>query len=319
MSHVTGVVILNYNNAADTIACINSLYQNTTQSAYKIVVVDNGSTPRTTESIDRFIAGFDDHALLDETMSLPNSLPFISHLRLSKNLGYACGNNRAIELFYADKDVDRLLILNNDVLLTEDIITPLNADLDSLPDAAIVTPLLYKSDGRTIDHNCARRAPRLSEIFGLWAMLYRTTFGIMNRIYQAQYLLPTSPADERFLRVELPSGSCMMCDKELFRKIGSFDPNTFLYYEENILWEKIRPLDLHNYLDKHISCIHLGAATTKTKSTSSFIARSLIESTRYFIRRYTDAGVAYRAGLELFFALFRMKVGIKERWSAKKQ
>ena len=141
----------------------------------------------------------------------------------------------------------------------------------------------------------------------------------MNRIYQAQYLLPTSPADERFLRVELPSGSCMMCDKELFRKIGSFDPNTFLYYEENILWEKIRPLGLHNYLDKHISCIHLGAATTKTKSTSSFIARSLIDSTRYFIRRYTDAGVAYRAGLELFFALFRMKIGIKERWSAKKQ
>lgn len=312
MSHVTGVVILNYKNASDTIACINSLYQHTLQSAYKIVVVDNGSDVACVEAIDRYIAGFEEHLLLDEQTSRPAAtLPFITHLRLDQNIGYARGNNKGLELLYDDKDVTRVMILNNDILLSEDIITALNTDLDRLPDAAIVTPLLHKRDGKSIDQNCARKAPSLTQILGLWAVLHRTTFGIMKRIYNAQYLLPQSPTDERFLQVELPSGSCMLCDKDLFRSIGSFDPNTFLYYEENILWEKIRPLGLHNYLDKHISCIHLGAATTSTKSTSAFVANALIESTRYFVRTYTDAGILYRACLELFFALFRIKVKTK--------
>ncbi len=317
MSHITGVVILNYNNATDTIACVNSLYRHTNGSAYKIVVVDNGSNARTIEAIDRYVAGFEDHILLNEGEQQPGSLPFITHLRVGRNLGYAQGNNKGLELLYADDTITRIMVLNNDILLTEDIITPLNKDLDSLPNAAIVTPLLYKRDGQTIDQNCARKASTLAQIFGLWAVLHRTSFGIMERIYNSQYLLPNSPADERFVRVELPSGSCMLCDKEFFRSIGSFDPNTFLYYEENILWEKIRPLGLYNYLDKSVSCIHLGAATTKTKSTSAFIANALIGSTRYFVRKYTNAGILYRGCLEMFFALFRLKIKIRECLTSK--
>ena len=318
MSHITGVVILNYNNATDTIACVNSLYRHTNGSAYKIVVVDNGSDAKTVEAIDRYVAGFDSHTLLnDGESSHTQTLPFITHLRVGQNLGYAQGNNKGLELLYADEAVTRVMILNNDILLTEDIITPLNKDLDSLPNAAIVTPLLYKRDSVTIDQNCARKAPTLVQIFGLWAVLHRTSFGVMERIYHAQHLLPNSPADERFVRVELPSGSCMLCDKEFFRSIGSFDPNTFLYYEENILWEKIRPLGLYNYLDKSVSCIHLGAATTKTKSTSAFIANALIGSTRYFVRKYTNAGALYRCCLEVFFALFRLKIKTRERLTSK--
>ncbi len=311
MRHTTGVIILNYNNDVDTISCINSLCRTSNDTSYKIIVVDNASNSDCRAKVDEYIAGYDSHILLNEEDIAPCSLPFITHLHLGCNCGYACGNNRGLDLVYADPEIDRVMVLNNDILLTEDIITPLNHDLDTLPDAAIVTPLLYKRDGVSIDHTCARKAATLWQILGLWAVLYKTTFGIMHRIYQSQFLLPTSSPDEPLLRVELPSGSCMMCNKELFRKIGSFDPNTFLYYEENIIWEKIKALGLSNYLDKRISCIHLGAATTSTKSPSSFIAKCSVDSTRYFIRNYTNAGLIYRLTLEIFFALFRLKVGIR--------
>lgn len=311
MRHTTGVIILNYNNDVDTISCIDSLCRTSNDTSYKIIVVDNASNSDCRAKVDEYIAGYDSHILLNEEDIAPRSLPFITHLHLGCNCGYACGNNRGLDLVYADPEIDRVMVLNNDILLTEDIITPLNHDLDTLPDAAIVTPLLYKRDGVSIDHTCARKAATLWQILGLWAVLYKTTFGIMHRIYQSQFLLPTSSPDEPLLRVELPSGSCMMCNKELFRKIGSFDPNTFLYYEENIIWEKIKALGLSNYLDKRISCIHLGAATTSTKSPSSFIAKCSVDSTRYFIRNYTNAGLLYRLTLEIFFALFRLKVGIR--------
>ncbi len=311
MTHTTGVIILNYNNDVDTIACIDSLCHTTNDNSYKIIVVDNASNSECRANVDKYIAGYDSHLLLNDGDTVPTSLPFITHLHLDQNCGYARGNNRGLDLAYADSEIDRVMILNNDILLTENIITPLNNDLDTIADVAIVTPLLYKRDGVSIDHTCARKAATLGQILGLWAVLHRTTFGIMHRIYQSQFLLPTSSPDEPLLRVELPSGSCMMCDKELFRKIGSFDPNTFLYYEENIIWEKIKALGLSNYLDKRISCIHLGAATTSTKSPSAFIAKCSVESTRYFIRNYTNAGLLYRWALEIFFALFRLKIGIK--------
>ena len=40
--------------------------------------------------------------------------------------------------------------------------------------------------------------------------------------------------------IELPSGSCMMFNAEALRIIGGFDPNTFLYYEEDILYKKLK-------------------------------------------------------------------------------
>ena len=312
MTHTTGVIILNYNNAADTIACIGSLRAVTDiECRYKIVVVDNCSSDKCVEDIDHYIESFESNLLLNEGDCVPPTLPYITHLRLSKNYGYAQGNNRGLDLVYADKDIDRILIINNDILFTQNIITPLNESLDSLSDCAIITPLLYKRDGENIDHNCARKALTKWQIIGLWAMMFRTTFGIVPRIYRSQHILPNIAESERFVRLELPSGSCMLCDKHLFQQIGSFDPNTFLYYEEDILWEKIRPTGLVNYLDRELSAIHLGAATTNTKVTSMFVAKANIDSARYYLRQYAKAGTLFMATMEILFAAFKLKIKVR--------
>ena len=61
------------------------------------------------------------------------------------NTGYARGNNIGLDAAYACPDVDYVMVLNNDVLFVEDIIPPLIATLESLPDCAIISPLLFKS------------------------------------------------------------------------------------------------------------------------------------------------------------------------------
>ena len=72
--------------------------------------------------------------------------------------------------------------------------------------------------------------------------------------------------------IELPSGSCMLVKKDVFAAIGNFDPATFLYYEENILYRKLLKLKLGNYIATGLRCVHPGAATM-AKSPSKIVAQ----------------------------------------------
>lgn len=291
----TGIVILNYNNAKDTIACLRSLYATTAADKIRTIVVDNGSRKEVVEQIKSF---------MDEY------IPSATFLPLAKNLGYANGNNEGCKLLYADSEVDYIAILNNDTILLEDFVTPLRAAIENTPDAALVSPLLLRGDGKSIEHNCARRAPKLSELMAQWALLHRNWFGWITKINNRCSMLPERVNGQR-VEVEIISGSCFMVKKSIFEALGGFDSGTFLYYEENILWEKIRVLGLKNYLDCSVRLIHLGAATTSTQATSLFVAKCLIDSTRYYIKEFKNAGLMYRATMEIFYALFLLKMRIK--------
>ncbi len=292
----TGIVILNYNNATDTINCLRSLYAVTPAQSMRVIVVDNGSKKEVVEELKDFISIY---------------VPAVTFLTLPKNIGYAQGNNEGCKLLYTDKDVDCITILNNDILFTKDIITPLSAKVRAMSDCAILSPLLMQRDGRSIDRNCARRAITLGQLFISWLLLHRNWFGILNSIACKRCMLPKK-IEGHTLEIELPSGSCMVIRKSLFEQLGSFDPNTFLYYEEDILHKKILNTGLKNYIDTSVSCIHIGAATTSTQATSLFVTKCLINSTRYYLRNYTSAGWGYRTFIHIFYALFIIKKYIKQ-------
>lgn len=67
--------------------------------------------------------------------------------------------------------------------------------------------------------------------------LYQKINNSRNLLY-GENLVTISP----IIEIELPSGSCMLFNKSFFQSIGSFDPNTFLYCEEDILYAKIKKL-----------------------------------------------------------------------------
>src|SRR5690349_1191981 len=87
-----GIVVLNWNNADDTIACLKSL-RNSTVSVTAIVV-DNGSTDGSAEAIEA--SGLAD-----------------VFLRTGANLGYAGGNNAGLRQAL-DAGHATVMVLNND-------------------------------------------------------------------------------------------------------------------------------------------------------------------------------------------------------------
>ena len=309
----TGILILNYNNISDTIDCIKSINK-FNSSKVKLLIIDNGSTIEgVKDSVDSFLTGLygDSFTILEEKeSSCINNLSSVCSLHLRKNCGYAVGNNKGLNLFYKDDEIDNILILNNDILFIKDMLPSLLDHLN-IHQNSIISPLLLKKNGIDIDKDCCRKEYSLSHLFVQHLFLTTNIFGI--QIYLKNRICLYNMEDDlhrRLVQVEMPSGSCMLFKKELFQSIGSFDANTFLYFEENILVKKLKKFNYKVYVDFSARCIHVGASTVKKTVNRSFSTLCWVNSGRYFLKNYTDASKFYLFMIEICYKLILLKAKV---------
>jgi GT2 family glycosyltransferase len=115
------IILLNWNNASDTILCVQAI-QAWQSLKPQIWVVDNCSHD-------------------DSVAQLRQCCRNIRLLLSERNLGFAIGNNRAIRQAM-DADATCFLLLNNDATISEDDVRQLVTTLETDPHAGIVGPLL---------------------------------------------------------------------------------------------------------------------------------------------------------------------------------
>lgn len=306
----TAVIILNYNGSTDTIACIKSVELYNT-SDVKYIIVDNGSTKANdVEEINKYLKEtFSDLLITYEDEEIPAVLPYVTFFISRRNDGYAAGNNKGLTLAYSDDSIDDVLILNSDILFIEDIIPVLKNKRSVLPDCGIISPILYKKDLNGIDYNCARRNHNEWNLILTYLFLYRDVFGIISKNEEDRKIFISNPEllDEDILPIELPSGSCMLISKDLIREIGGLDPNTFLYFEENILYKKLNELGKTNYMLPKSKCIHLGATSTQRVS-SSFLLKCSLDSSAYYLKKYCRLGIVQKIIWSIAKSLFSVKI-----------
>lgn len=262
---MVGIVILNYNNAGQTLECVASLREHCKGGNWMLCVVDNAS-PRE-EEWEKLRNAFADDAS-------------VKLLRASQNGGYARGNDLGCEYFDGMPEVDKILILNDDTVFTQDIITPMEKWLDTHTDCGVVFPLVLAPDG-SIDPACMRCQKSTFDLFVQATSLGR--FGVRRK----EFLSPQEATGEYGRVLLVPPGSCMMLPKALFKKMGWLDPATFLYFEEHILTAKLLRMGLKSALMSDISIIHKGAQTTK-KQPSKAVYKHWRNSYLYFMRRYSN-------------------------------
>ena len=192
------VVILNWNNAPDTIACLASVGRLDYPSTY-VVVVDNGSTDGSVDRIRR-------------------AHPSIPIVETGQNLGYAAGNNVGLGHALA-RGVDYVCVLNNDTILAPDALTMLVREAEGDPVVGIAGPKMYFLDPDNM-------------IFaaGSWIDWNRGTiqhrgFGRRERI--AGELFATGPEDVDFI-----IGCCVLLRRRVIEEIGLLDPRYYLNFED---------------------------------------------------------------------------------------
>lgn len=116
------VVVLNWNNAPDTLRCLASL-ERQDYPDLRILVVDNGSTDGSLERIREACSG-------------------LEALALTENLGFGGGMNRGMDYSLA-AGAEYVLLLNNDAELAPDAVRLLVAAMEAHPGAGLAAPTIF--------------------------------------------------------------------------------------------------------------------------------------------------------------------------------
>jgi GT2 family glycosyltransferase len=194
------VIIVNWNNYRDTIECLESL-KTLTYNNYKVYVVDNGSTNKSTEKLTRYL----------ETIK-PTDIK-VELMETNANLGFAGGNNFAIKKAISD-DCDCTWLLNNDTLVESGSLDRLIDTMYSDQQIGIVGSKIYYYN--------------TNKIWFAGGQINTWTGKATHIGYQEEDSALFSTNKE----VDYITGCSMLIKREVIREIGVLPEYYFLYFEE---------------------------------------------------------------------------------------
>ncbi len=129
--YLVSIVMLTYNQLEDTRICVESLFKHTKDVDFELIFVDNGSTK-------------DDTRTYLETLKKEHKN--IKTIFNEENLGFACANNQGIE----EAEGEYVLLLNNDVILTDGWLSRMLDIAESDERIGVVAPCTNHASGRQV-------------------------------------------------------------------------------------------------------------------------------------------------------------------------
>ncbi|MCV3324497.1 glycosyltransferase family 2 protein [Pediococcus ethanolidurans] len=190
---MVGVVLLNYNNASEILACIENL-RSIGHPTSSIIVVDNHSTD-------------------DSFEYLKNTLPAdVTLLEAKVNGGFGMGNNIGISL--ANKmEFEYLCVMNSDVIFHDNFLKPLTNYLKNHPEVGLVGPCVCYTENNLI----ASCGGKINFYTG------KSRFNYTGTVY----------TDRGAVQCDYLSGGCVVTRMSTLRKVGMIPEQYFLNYEDN--------------------------------------------------------------------------------------
>lgn len=242
---LVSIVILNYNGKKDTLEFIKSL-EKTEYPNYEIIVVDNGSTDNSVETIKR-------------------KYPYVKIVENKKNLGFAGGMNSGIKKsrgeYIVTFDNDRCIFDKNWLSFLVE-----TAESDEKIGAVIPMLLDYKT----------KKIQNLG--------LVSTNF--LSKIIIGPHPLRLNKEDKgKFSRIiDIDAGNGLF-KRKVLEKTGLFDEKMFIYFEETDLCYRIKKLGYRVVLQPKSKMWHKGASTMKPKTYHAFY-HSYKNKIRFILKNY---------------------------------
>lgn len=207
-----GIVTLTYNGHKDTLECLSSLSRVKTTHELFVVVVDNGSR-------ERFA--------IEDVRSRNRKCVECRVIHLQKNRGFSGGNNAGIAACMKE-GADAVILINNDTLVSPDIIDKLVAASETYNHRAVIGPKIYFAKGYEF-HPHRYTAPEKGTVIwyagGIidWKNVYASHRGV-DEVDTGQYDTPCA--------TDFITGCCMYIPASVIRDVGVLDDRYFLYYED---------------------------------------------------------------------------------------
>ncbi len=254
------VVIVSYNVREFLDACLQSVYHAIARytGPVEVIVFDNDSR--------------------DGTVSLLSpKWPDVTWIASDRNLGFGTGCNRGAAV--ASHEI--LLFLNPDSLVGEDTFKVWGKFFSSRDDLGVVGCKIVNRDG-SLQPACKRSfpSPRVAafKLMGLSNLFPKSrVFGAYNLTY-----LDESQTHE----VDAVSGSFLSLGRELFREVGGFDEDFFMYGEDLDLCYRVKRLGKKNVYHPEAQVIHFKGESAKSRPLRSFF--NFYEAMVIFSRKHLD-------------------------------
>ncbi len=231
------IIIVSYNTRDMTLACLRSVYDQTRDTAFEILVVDNASTDG---SADAIAAEF----------------PQVRLWARDDNLGFAGGNNFAAQ----HATGDWLLLLNPDTVVLDGAIDKLVAFAEQRqaadPAYGIFGGRTLFADG-TLNATSCWAKPTLWSLFclasGLSAVFRRAPWAFSEEL--------RGWARDTVREVDIVTGCFLLLRSGLWGQLRGFDLSFFMYGEEADLCLRARRLGARGVICPDATIVHYGGAS----------------------------------------------------------
>lgn len=222
------LVVLNWNGADDTLACLKSLGQMKGPTP-NIIVCDNHSSDdsfvRISRELQSIAAQNRDYqfASLEINQSLPPSMvesakAYLILVQTRANLGFAGGVNVGLRLALQDPTMQFAWVLNNDTRVDPGALEALLDTLTDQPQVGLCgSTLLYLDE--------PERVQAVGGQYNPWLGVTRHLLG--QKAYSPDLCRAIDPH-----QIDYVVGASMFFRRELLERVGLFSEDYFLYFEE---------------------------------------------------------------------------------------
>lgn len=229
--------MVNYNTKDLTLEAVASVFSSVQDPGFvvEVIVVDNASADGSASAIEE-------------------RFPNVCVVRSEENIGFGRGNN----LGATHAKGDALFLLNTDTIVRPGAIELLYNTLVADPKRGIVGPFLENPDG---SYQCSMLSfPTVWRTFCVFFWLDR----IFPRVplFADGMMTHVDPLKEH--DVDVINGAAMMIRRDLFEKIGGFDPEYFMYFEESDLCMRVAKLGYSAHYTPGAHVLHLISQSSRT-------------------------------------------------------
>src|SRR4030042_2539428 len=256
------IVTVTWNSSTTIDACLNSLEK----VGAETFVVDNNSS--------------------DDTIGKVTKYPWGKLIKNKSNLGFASANNIALKKIKSEF----VFLLNPDAQLVGDALAKMIEFMKENEEVGIVGPKLLSSDG-SIQREITR-FPALIDQTLILLRLHRLPW--FSKLVYPDYNRKITSRDcfsrarynyEKTQEAEHLMGSALLIRKEVFEKVGLFDENFFLWFEETDLEKRAKEAGFNIVYYPKAQVEHLRSASIK-KINPLRRQRIWNKSLRYYFKKH---------------------------------
>lgn len=255
------IIIVSWNSEASLRRCLKSVYAQTSDISFEVIVVDNASKDKTVQMV-------------------MNEFGAAAVIQNDRNRGFAAAVNQGL----AVASGTYICLLNPDTEIRDRALEQLVSAMEQNPRIGVAGPHMLNEDGTT--QPSVRRFPKLSDQLLIVSKLHllRPDAKSLSRY------LARDVDYSRSQEVEQVMGACFMMRRSVIEQIGALDETFFIWFEEVDYCRRVKErteLRVWYIADAHV--VHIGGESF-AKINNSTKQRWYNKSLRHYFWKHKHYG-----------------------------